>query len=233
MMSYETEVSPHVIPAAEGARPTVVRDRYVGDPRRKSVKWAVLLSAVPGLGQIYVGYYPQGFKNILVICLMFALGQSNAFDRMEAPLVFFTIFFWLYNIVDAGRRASLYNQALDGLRPMDLPEDLKAPVRFGSMAGGVALVVAGLVLFTHTMFGFSLEWIGRWWPVALVGIGAWLIDGRTGGWLRCQTRPSGFGDSLLGTPRPASRRPQCCTAPLLCMIRPRAPGAARHRLGGA
>jgi hypothetical protein len=78
-------------------------------------------------------------------------------------------------VVDAGRRASLYNQALSGLRPMDLPENGKVPLRFGSMAGGVALIVAGLVLFSNTMFGIPLDWIAQWWPMGLVGVGAWLV----------------------------------------------------------
>ena len=78
-------------------------------------------------------------------------------------------------MIDAARRASLYNQALSGLRPMDLPEDGTTPRRAGSLAGGVALVAAGLVLFGHTMFGMSLAWVGQWWPMVIVGGGAWLV----------------------------------------------------------
>lgn len=164
----------------EAALPqSAVSDRRVPfghDPRRKSVKWASLLSLVPGLGQVYVGYYHVGFRNILVICLMFVLGSSRGVEgALEPAIVFFTIFFWLHNIVDAGRRASLYNQSLDGLRPMDLPEDMKQPPQFGSMAWGVGLVIVGVVFLSNTMFGLSLAWVGRIWPLALVAVGGWLI----------------------------------------------------------
>ncbi|MEW5981368.1 MAG: hypothetical protein AB1806_03240 [Acidobacteriota bacterium] len=148
---------------------------YVNDPRRKSVLWACLLSALPGLGQVYVGYYHVGFRNILVIAFMLVLANSRLPDHIEPAVVMFMAFFWLHNVVDAGRRASLYNQALDGLRPMDLPEDMKQPPQFGSFAWGVGLVVVGLVFFSNTMFGLSLEWVGRIWPLALIGIGGWLI----------------------------------------------------------
>lgn len=177
-MHIEQEATPAAasfLPSAAARTNAEPRDRYVHDPRRKSVLWATILSGVPGLGQVYVGYYREAFKNILVVCGVFALAESGAINNIEAPFVFFTIFFWLYNMVDAGRRASLYNQALDGLRPMDLPEDMKQPPRIGSFAGGVLFVVAGLVLFSHTMFGISLEWVGRWWPIGLVGVGGWLI----------------------------------------------------------
>ena len=99
---------------------------------------------------------------------------------MEPPIGLFLAFFWLYNIVDAVRRASLYNQALAGLRAMDLPDDLPAttnlwPVKAGSLGGGIGLVVAGLLLFSHTMFNWSLRWVADWWPMGLVAVGAWLI----------------------------------------------------------
>ena len=151
------------------------RERFVDDPRKKSVMLAMLLSLMPGLGQVYVGYYNLGFKNILVVCGLLALISTNALRDLDAVVGLFLAFFWLHNIVDAGRRASFYNQALAGLRPMDLPEDLKAPAALGSFAGGILLVAAGLLLFAHTMFDVPLDWLARWWPLGVVGAGAWLI----------------------------------------------------------
>jgi hypothetical protein len=158
----------------DGSARAVRRDVYVDDPRRKSVLLASALAIMPGLGQIYVGYYQQGFTNIIAICGIIAVTALGPED--VAPIFgLFLAFFWLYNIVDAGRRASLYNQALAGLRPMDLPEDTKAPTWRGSLGGGILLIVAGLVLFLHTRFGVPLEWLREWWPLALVGVGAWLV----------------------------------------------------------
>jgi hypothetical protein len=45
----------------------------------------------------------------------------------------------------------------------------------GSLAGGVLLVGVGVVLFLNTMFRIPLDWVARWWPLALVIAGAWLI----------------------------------------------------------
>ena len=151
------------------------RDRFVDDPRKKSVMLAMLLSAMPGLGQVYVGYYNLGFRNILVICGLVALVSTGGLHELEPVVGLFMGFFWLHNIVDAGRRASFYNQALAGLRPMDLPEDMKAPQVLGSLAGGALLVAGGLLLFAHTMFRVPLDWLVQWWPIGLVAAGAWLI----------------------------------------------------------
>ena len=113
---------------------------------------AILLSAMPGLGQVYVGYYDIAFKNILVICGLIALLATGAVPRLEPAVGLFMAFYWLHNLVDAGRRASFYNQALAGVRPMDLPEDMKAPQALGSLAGGILLIAVGLTLFANTMF---------------------------------------------------------------------------------
>ena len=151
------------------------RDRFVDDPRKKSVMLAMLLSVMPGLGQVYVGYYNLAFRNIFVICGLIAILATGGLDDLEPVVGLFIAFYWLHNIVDAGRRASFYNQALAGLRPMDLPEDIKMPPPLGSLAGGVLLIAIGLMLFAHTMFRVPLEWLAQWWPLALVGAGAWLI----------------------------------------------------------
>jgi hypothetical protein len=151
------------------------RDRFVDDPRKKSVMLAIILSLMPGLGQVYVGYYDLAFRNILVICGLIAILASGAAHRLEPVVALFMAFYWLHNIVDAGRRASFYNQALAGLRPMDLPEDGKAPQPMGSLAGGALLIAVGLMLFANTMFYIPLDWLARWWPLALVGAGGWLI----------------------------------------------------------
>jgi hypothetical protein len=176
-MTRESENSEQPLPGigvASYARPER-GDRFVDDPRKKSVMLAILLSAMPGLGQVYVGYYDLGFRNILVICGLIALLATGAVHRLEPVVAIFMAFYWLHNLVDAGRRASFYNQALGGLRPMDLPEDMKAPPRLGSLAGGILLIAAGLTLFANTMFDVPLDWIAQWWPLALVGAGAWLV----------------------------------------------------------
>jgi hypothetical protein len=84
-------------------------------------------------------------------------------------------FFWLYNIIDAGRRASLLNQALAGDAPIELPSELKLPSFGGSIGGGLLLIVAGGVLLSHTKWGYSLDWIAEWWPVGPMLFGAWLL----------------------------------------------------------
>ena len=45
--------------------------------------------------------------------------------------------------------------------------------------GAIVLIVIGLVLLLHTLGIFEDEWIGRAWPLILIGIGGWLLYRRT------------------------------------------------------
>jgi hypothetical protein len=45
--------------------------------------------------------------------------------------------------------------------------------------GAVVLIVIGLVLLLQTLGIFESDWIGRAWPVILIGIGAWLLIRRS------------------------------------------------------
>lgn len=147
---------------------------YRADPRSKSPFLAVILSAMPGLGQIYVGYYQQGFINILVIASLIAILNAGA-GSLEPLVSIFVAFFWLYNVVDAGRRAALYNQALAGLSSGALPDEAKLSSGRGSLIAGIALVVFGSLFLAHTTLGYSLEWLEDWWPLAMVIVGAFLV----------------------------------------------------------
>jgi hypothetical protein len=113
------------------------------DPRRKSVALATVLSLMPGLGQIYVGYYQLGFIYVLIFASLVTILASGA-GALD-PLFGLSLgFFILYNLVDAGRRAALYNLALDNATTGQLPR-VEFPVNRGSRVGGV--VILGIYLF--------------------------------------------------------------------------------------
>ena len=149
--------------------------------QRKSPFLAGLLSLMPGIGQIYVGYYALGFIHIAVfVTTIFLLVRMsiNSFSALTPALGVFLGFFIVYNIVDASRRAVLYNLALDGVQGIRLPDmDASLPKLQiqGSVPGGAALIALGVLLLSNTLLGFSLDWLASWWPLGLVGLGAYLV----------------------------------------------------------
>ena len=144
------------------------------DSRRKSPFLASVLSAMPGLGQVYVGYYQRGFIHAIVAAVSVTL-LASPLGSLTPLVAIFLAFFWLYNVVDAGRRAALYNYALEGGKELELPDDFQFPGLRGSLVGGVTLVVVGLTLLANTRFDLSLAWVEEWWPMAIVAFGGYLV----------------------------------------------------------
>ncbi|MFO7655044.1 MAG: DUF5668 domain-containing protein [Candidatus Krumholzibacteriia bacterium] len=136
---------------------------------------AAFLSLMPGLGQVYVGYYQQAFLHIATVAAIIALLASGDIPGLQPFFGLFLAFFWLFNMIDAARRASAYNRLLDGLAPEELPEHIALPAGGASRAWGVGLIVAGSILFLHTRFDVSLEWLQEWWPLGAVALGVYLL----------------------------------------------------------
>ena len=170
--------SPAAPPHVEVPAPPVPRmrprDGGAFSPRYKSPILAAVLSMAPGLGQVYIGYYRPGFVNIVIVLSLILLGASEALADATPGIVFFIIFFWLYNMIDAGRRAAYYNQAIQGEADVALPGALPTAGGSGSILFGLALIVGGGVLLSNTAFGFSLRWVESWWPLAPIGVGLYL-----------------------------------------------------------
>ena len=154
-----------------------MRPYMARDSRHKSVGLAHLLSCMPGLGQLYVGYFQRGFAFALVFATFVTLLNMHT-DPLKPFLGITMAFFILYNIIDAGRRARFYNMALDGERPIDLPEDFKMPGGRGSIVWGLLLTALGILLILNR-YDVDLEWLADWladwWPLVLVVLGLNLI----------------------------------------------------------
>jgi hypothetical protein len=65
-----------------------------------------------------------------------------------------------------------------GMPPSSGPAAIE-PLGKKHPVGAVVLIVIGLVLLLHTLGIFEDEWIGRAWPIILIGVGAWLLYRRT------------------------------------------------------
>lgn len=181
--SVETPLPAASVSSGEVGQPHSRQSRPVGTnpalgTQRKSVFLACCLSLLPGIGQVYVGYYKLGFiHNIVFASTLMLIVIGSPLEALIPVFSIFLAFFFVYNIVDAGRRAAFYNLALDGVEGIELPDDMnfEFPSFGGSIAGGVALMVLGGIFLSNTLFDISLAWVEDWWPVAPIVFGAYLV----------------------------------------------------------
>jgi hypothetical protein len=57
----------------------------------------------------------------------------------------------------------------------DMPPVIPEHVRRNEPVGAIVLIVLGLLFLFGTLGIFSLHWIGRGWPLIIIGIGVWLF----------------------------------------------------------
>lgn len=161
-------------PAAAPVRAGFQGQRQPFDPRDKSPRIAAAMSVFPGLGQIYIGYYVRGFVTAATFLVM--VYMANAVPGDVAPMFGFSAaFVWLFNIIDAGRTAALYNHSVAGADSIELPENFKMPATGGSLVGGALLTAFGLLALSNTALGFSLLWLEAWWPLFPLALGLYLV----------------------------------------------------------
>lgn len=168
--------SPEAGPAA-GPPPAAGNPQWTNrlrDPRRKSSALAILMSMMPGLGQVYVGQYKRGFIHVLVVASLITL-LADGMGSLTPLAAIGLVFFWLYNMVDAGRRATHYNRMIDAQAGGSFPEDIDFLNTGGSRAGGAVLMVLGFIFLMHTRFDWQFYWIEDWWPLGFMLLGGYLI----------------------------------------------------------
>jgi hypothetical protein len=136
---------------------------------RKNPVLAGFLSLFPGVGNVYNGLYMRGITFFLVITSLIAIAAEGH------PLFGFGVaFFWLFNVIDAFRQATLINYGYaQDLGLVDLPRYPRAGQ--GGVVAGVLLMLIGLVAISEQFFHISLDWLFDAWPFTLVAVGAWLV----------------------------------------------------------
>ena len=145
------------------------------DPRAKSPALACFLSIMPGLGQVYTGYYVRGFVFAITVASIITILAGTRVSNFVPFLAIFMAFFWLHNIIDAGRRAAFYNRMLAGGTDADeFPPEMKMPGVGGSIFAGVGLILMGIIALSYTKYDISLDWVEDWWPLAPILVGVYL-----------------------------------------------------------
>ena len=143
---------------------------YRRRPDYKNPILAGLLSGFPGLGNLYNGLYLRGVTFFLIVLSLIRLTDEHGLFG------FALAFFWLFNMIDAYRQATLINWGV--AQDLGLKD---APARpAGAQAGlaaGFILFAIGLIALLERYVAIDIDWVFELWPVALMLIGAWIVVG--------------------------------------------------------
>jgi hypothetical protein len=141
-------------------------------------KAAAVLGFVPGLGAVYNGEYVKALIHVCIFGGLIALLNGDIPNGFDPLIVFALICFYFYMPIDAYRvaRARETGQPL----PEGMSFEPPAALNDGRVPTGPVILIGLGMLLLFANFGlFRWNWFGRFWPLALIGLGAWILFGRT------------------------------------------------------
>src|SRR6476619_1029376 len=141
---WQTHTGPEPMPAPPAT--SFVPQPSTPPVGQKNPILAAALSLFPGMGHIYNGLYMRGVTFFLVIAAM--IGIAN---RGHDLFGFAIAFFWLFNVIDAYRQATLINYGYaQDLGLLDMPKHPRAGQ--GGLFAGILLSLVGLTAIADRYF---------------------------------------------------------------------------------
>jgi len=135
---------------------------------------AFALGLIPGVGAIYNGEFVKAGVHVLIFVTLWSL--AGATDAAIFNLGWF-VFYWYmpFEAYYTAKKAMLGAQGIALETPIDRLQQQFGSVKDRELWAGIALVVIGGLYLLGNLDIFDLHRVARLWPVALVGLGVWLL----------------------------------------------------------
>lgn len=140
---------------------------------------AFCLGWIPGVGAIYNGQYLKGLVHAIIFGLLISLIDSAEGTSGQPFLIMMMIGFVFYMPFEAYHTAKKRQMGI----PVEEWSSLMGPNRYASRApiGPIILIAIGILFLLDTLHVIEFREIGRFWPVILILVGAYMLYGRVSG----------------------------------------------------
>jgi hypothetical protein len=130
---------------------------------------AFVLGLIPGVGAIYNSQYAKAIVHVVVFGILISLTHYGP-EPIMGLLVMIWYFYMPFEAYHTAKKRQL-GQPVDefsSIFPMQAP-------RTGVPIGPIALILLGVLFLLNTMDVLRWETVARWWPVALIAVGAYML----------------------------------------------------------
>jgi len=133
---------------------------------------ALALGFIPGLGAVYNGEYLKALIHVIIFGGLIAAQKHHEMsDGYHAFLGIALFAFYFYMPIDAYRSAKAKDTGQPA--PPDLIEgENRKPV------GAIILITLGIFFLLQNFGLLEWDWFDKFWPIALIGLGVWLLKDR-------------------------------------------------------
>jgi TM2 domain-containing membrane protein YozV len=141
---------------------------------------AFVLGFIPGVGAIYNGQYVKGLVHVVVLGILISLASSDdlsgGFEPLFGMLIALWVFYMAFEAYHTAKRRQL-GEPVDEFSSI-VPRSGR-PSQFP--LAPTVLIAVGLVFLLHNLNIIRISELLRYWPVALIGLGAYMLYERLAG----------------------------------------------------
>jgi len=167
------EPSPYTAPQATTSQPTIT------DPGA-SPGLAFLLGFIPGVGAIYNGQYVKGLIHVVVMGLLIAIVSNDEVNGNLQPLFGMMIGVWVFYMA-----FEAYHTAKKRQLGQPVDEFSSIVPRHGQHSrfplAPTVLIAVGLIFLLNNLDILRIGQIIRYWPIALIALGVYMLYERVAG----------------------------------------------------
>lgn len=141
---------------------------------------AFLLGFIPGVGAIYNGQYVKGLIHVVVMGLLISITGNEEMSGNLQPLFGMMIGAWVFYMAFEAYHTAKKRQLGE---PVD--EFSSIVPRHGQHSrfplAPTVLIAVGLIFLLHNLDILRIGQILRYWPIALIGLGVYMLYERVSG----------------------------------------------------
>lgn len=147
---------------------------------------AFLLGLIPGVGAIYNGQYAKGLAHVLVFGMLISITSSDATGGLEPLFGMLIAVFYFYMPFEAYHtaRKRMLGEPVDEFSSLvTLQSGATKPII------PLVLILMGVLFLLNNLELLRLRAVLRYWPVVLIGAGAWMLVAQFSGGRQGAARP--------------------------------------------
>ena len=141
---------------------------------------AFALGLIPGVGAIYNGEFFKAAVHIIIFgVLVSIIDMARGLEPLFGLLIMGFYIYMPFEAYYTSKQRSLRVRGIELETPIDRFHDQIGGLEHKEFWGGVALVVLGALFLMDNLRLFRMSAIFEFWPLLLIGAGAWLVWNHT------------------------------------------------------
>lgn len=139
-----------------------------------------MLGFIPGVGAVYNGQYVKGLIHVVIMGLLIAIVNDQDLSSNLQPLFGMMIAVWVfYMAFEAYHTAKKrqFGEPVDEFSSIVPRRGQHARLPFAP----TILIIIGVIFLLHNLDILRISQILRYWPIALIGLGVYMLYERIAG----------------------------------------------------